>query len=437
MFKEDNRAVDGRPDSNFPLSSGLNSSSSAAYPTSHPPDAQEGPQEASDQKCGGCVVQGRESVPNDALGHLQTPQPDGADSVAAAAAAKTESASLLSSYMETKAATGPFEALFQTLPDVEKWSQRKARSLLVVDPLRQVDSDRALKLERCGGVMAFQRWIEHGMTTVENPDWCNQARLCQCCAHARGIKLAKQAAEKIAVVLARSPELRPYLVTFTVKNGPDLGERLEHLLASFTAGWKRRKNFTQGRRSWTSFCAPTASIFSAEIKRGANSDLWHPHLHCVWLVPSEVWKWHDGKTGLQLEPNAHRQLCDEWYEITGDSFVINAKPLRTAVDQSNGEEVRSEHLTAELFEVFKYLTKPGATSPADVVHAWQVTSGKRLVRTHGDIRGLVMPDDLDGEKLGGQSWKIWYRWQAGGYQLDREPIFLPSENDHGERTKAA
>lgn len=349
---------------------------------------------------------------------------------------------LLSSYMEVKSPTrvrlcdqdsGLAEA--KTESYVTKSATRKAGTLRIVGALSKYDTDRAAKLSKCGGSIAFRYWIAHERVTMHTANWCNMGRLCQACAHARGIKLSKNAAQKVSHILNDDRDLRPWLVTFTVKNGPDLADRLRHLLRSFSKGWKRRENHLRGKRHSSAFNAVAGSIYSAEIKRGKNSGQWHVHLHCLFLVPASVWRWEEGKTGLQLEANAHRQLCDEWYEITGDSFVINAKPLRSAVDMASGEPVREDYLTAELFEVFKYLTKPSETSPEDVVEAWRVTQGKRLVRSHGNLVGLKMPETLDGEVLDGDSWEMWFRWKQGRYQ--RETVkFVPGETSD-DRTKSA
>lgn len=393
------------------------------------PNASSGPETAS----GGVVVDAVDlpgnGVGSTRIGAVQTPVSGGS--------------SFLSSYMEVNSGTSvrlcvqsAVTALDKIQPDLAKSESRKRGTLRIVEPLARHDSDRAEKLANCGGAVAFRYWIDHDRTTLHRANWCNMSRLCQACAHARGIKLAKQAAAKVSHVLDDDRDLRPWLVTFTVKNGHDLPERLRHLLDGFSKGWQRRKNFEKGKRQRSAFNAAVGSIYSAEIKRGKNGGLWHPHLHCLWLVSnSATWRWESGKTGIQLDANSHRQLCDEWYEITGDSYVINAKPLKTALDMAAGEPVREDYLTAELFEVFKYLTKPSETQPADVVEAWRVTQGKRLVRSHGNLVGLKIPDTLDGELLGGDAWEFWLRWRQGRYQRDNVN-FVPGETSD-DRTKSA
>ena len=319
-----------------------------------------------------------------------------------------------SPHAQTKSAN---EILHKVKPDIEKVTRRKVDTLKIIDALKKCDLERAEKLRKCGGFLAFRHWLDHGKNTLTSANWCNMPRLCQACAHARGIRLARAAAEKAVLLLDGDRDLRPWLVTFTVKNGPDLAERLNHILDSFSAGWRRREKHRAGQRAWTAFTAPEGSIFSAEIKRGAGARLWHPHLHCLWLVPKTVWKSVAFGQGRKLELESLNAMRREWQDITGDSSVLSCDYLRTGQDMDEGQPVVEEHVMTELFEVFKYMTKPGdEMKPADVVHAWQTAVGKRLVRSCGLFRGLVVPDSLDDEPLDGPSWEIMMRWWQGGYR---------------------
>lgn len=338
-------------------------------------------------------------------------------------------APLKSSYKEVKSATEASGRDVQAEELAKTWGDRKRSSVAVAMALESVDLERSQKLRGCGCLTQFQHWIEHDKTTVAMHTWCNMPRLCQACAHARGIQLAKLASRRAMSLLAEDETLRPWLVTFTVKNGRDLADRLGHLIRSFSAGWKRRKNLEQGRRGWTEFAAPEGVIYSIEIKRGRNSGEWHAHMHCLFLVPEDVWAWERHGNGFRLERETHARLSREWFEITGDSMVVNAKPLRTAIDQGQGLAARPEYLMFELFEVFKYLTKPGETKPADTVHAWWTTQAKRLVRSYGNLVGIDLPKGLNEDPLDGPSWLAWYRWRNGSYQRDGNWKFQPSTGE--------
>ena len=132
-------------------------------------------------------------------------------------------------------------------------------------------------------------------------------------------------AEKVQHLLTENPHLIPWMVTFTVKNGADLGERYAHLHKSVKA---MNKNRTRGDRGHEIMKA-AGSVWSYEFKRGSGSGMWHPHMHAVWLCTSP----------LDVE-----KLSKEWHHITGDSYIIEAHPMY-------GDPVEA------FCEVFKYAVK--------------------------------------------------------------------------------
>ena len=70
------------------------------------------------------------------------------------------------------------------------------------------------------------------------------------------------------------------------------------------------------RKSWRATVTGGAAFL--ELKIGKDR-LWHPHLHC--LVET---KWLDQKT-----------LAHEWYEVTGDSFIVDVRPIRSEKELVN------------------------------------------------------------------------------------------------------
>jgi len=71
-----------------------------------------------------------------------------------------------------------------------------------------------------------------------------------------------------------------YMLTFTIKDGHDLNERMQVLTAGYRAwylkGRKRENGFSLGESSKIQ-----GSTKSIEIKIGENSGVWHPHIHCI------------------------------------------------------------------------------------------------------------------------------------------------------------
>ena len=302
--------------------------------------------------------------------------------------------------------------------EAKRWEGRKTRSLAILEALRTVDPDRSTKLKACGTWMAIRHWIEHQRSSMYAANFCQQPRLCQACAHVRGMKLAMSYADKAAVLLAENPDLRPWLVTFTVKTGLDLAERFDHLQRSISAMWERVRNARKKFRRSTQFEVMQGLVVSAEIKRSKAADrFWQPHCHALALVDRRDWCGTIvAGQGVVLDHLPHQQICDEWQEITGDSYVLNAKPLTSSI---GAETIDRGALLCDLLEVFKYMTKPGELEPSDVIEVWQLLSGRRAVRAFGLLYGVEIPEGFDGERLSGDAWETWHRWESGRYVADR------------------
>ncbi|NPW38194.1 protein rep, partial [Pseudomonas aeruginosa] len=88
---------------------------------------------------------------------------------------------------------------------------------------------------------------------LHNATFCKQHLVCPLCAIRRGAKALGAYLTRWQVIQEERPDLRPYLVTLTVKNGPDLDERQTHLTKSLRKLLDRRRNFNAGvpRAPWT------------------------------------------------------------------------------------------------------------------------------------------------------------------------------------------
>lgn len=254
----------------------------------------------------------------------------------------------------------------------------------------------AQKLEQCGSYLLFRDYHQTGKVRLHAADFCKKHLLCPLCAIRRGAKMLKSYLHRLSVVLAENPELKPYLVTLTVKNGDDLRERFQHLHGSIQRLHKMRH---RGRNAELGQASKAAgAVWSYEFKRGANSGGWHPHVHAVWLCKEA--------------PDA-AELSREWHKITGDSFIVDARPFHDDEDILGG-----------FLEVFKYAVKFSDLPLADNWHGFEVLSKKRLIASFGAFRGIPEPDDLadDDSHLDDEPFlELMYRFAQGvGYTLDTE-----------------
>ena len=231
---------------------------------------------------------------------------------------------------------------------------------------------RALhEIERCGGYLLFRHYLDHDTCRLHAARFCKFHLLCPLCAVRRGAKALEAYLKRYEVVRGADAALRPFLVTLTVKDGPDLAERFLHLAKSFRHLAKRR---TRRDQQWSEWAKVKGAVWSYEVKRGSGSGQWHPHLHAIVL----------GHESIYVEA-----LADEWRGITGDSFIVDVRPIEAG------------DLVGGFCEVFKYAVKFSDMEPADTAHAWRTIRGRRLIDSAGLLRGVEIPDSLLDEALDG------------------------------------
>jgi hypothetical protein len=249
------------------------------------------------------------------------------------------------------------------------------------------------KLAGCGNYLHFRHYWTVGQVRLHAACFCKQHLICPLCAIRRGSKTLLGYLERFHAIQAERPELKPYLLTFTVKNGPDFLGRLNHLRDSFRRLQDRRRNFQTGVRGapWTEFAHVAGAVGSYEFTNKGKG--WHPHLHMVALCASAP-----SQTALRAE----------WEGITGDSFMVDCRPFLEDQDPAAG-----------FMEVMKYALKFGELSLPDNWHAAQLLGGARLLFSIGCFRGVKVTDELTDEPLDGLPYfDLFYRYfRSCGYSL--------------------
>jgi len=284
--------------------------------------------------------------------------------------------------------------------------ERVIQSALHASPER-AEAEKVLPLLRqCGSFLRFNHYYRVDDLRLVESRSCRKHLLCQFCALRRAAQLLERYLERYRQIASGHV---PWLVTWTVRNGPDLAERHDHMRRSWRTLLKRRRNVAKGLRGQSELAKSSAGVYSQETKPGSGGHGWHPHRHALVLVPE----------GQELD---QKRLRAEWEAITGDSFMVDARP---ALDPENPE--------ADFLEVFKYALKPGELSPAATWAAHLVLKGHRLLGSWGDFRNVPDPDQLDDDPLAGEPYlELVYRWAGdNGYQLQdqtyREADPVPAE----------
>ncbi|WP_219654310.1 protein rep [Pseudomonas sp. MAG002Y] len=282
---------------------------------------------------------------------------------------------------------------------IARYGQARTRAVGMLDHLRDEDSPEATKaaagLATCGNYLHFREYYTVGKVRLHSARFCKQHLICPMCAIRRGSKALGAYLDRWEVIREERPELRAYLITLTVKNGDDLEERQEHLTGSLRTLMHRRRDFNAGTRGapWTELCNVEGAVYTLELTQKGKG--WHPHCHMIALCSSEP---------------CQEALSEEWKAITGDSFIVDVRPLSAFQDPAEG-----------FMEVFKYAVKFSDLSLADNWHAAQVLKGKRLLNSFGLFRGVDVPESLLDEPLDNLPyWDRFYRYMNGIYQLTDE-----------------
>jgi hypothetical protein len=269
-----------------------------------------------------------------------------------------------------------------------RYSEARRRALEMTEYLNVQQNVKVYnKISNCANYLVFRHYFQIDEVRLHAAQFCKKHLICPMCAIRRGAKMLKAYLAKYEQVKPLS-DFRPYLVTLTVKNGDDLEERVTHLRQSMRKMTQSRRDSLKGTVSPVEFAKSAGGFHSIEVTKRQNG--WHPHVHMIWLCTEEPDKY---------------QLSREWKSITGDSYIVDVRPLHDPIEG--------------FLEVCKYALKFSDLSLADNLHAFEIMSGMRLIDSHGCLRGVVIPDDLLDEVLDDQPYvELMYRYmQRSGYSL--------------------
>ena len=100
----------------------------------------------------------------------------------------------------------------------------------------------------CGDYLLFRHFFTVDKVKLHAAQFCKAHLLCPLCAIRRGAKALAAYLERWEAIRLQRPTLRPFLVTLTVKDGPDLAERFAHLHKAQRELWKRKHRIYESSR---------------------------------------------------------------------------------------------------------------------------------------------------------------------------------------------
>lgn len=273
---------------------------------------------------------------------------------------------------------------------IQKFNALRRRDVEFAEWCEPYDREGSRAVLGCSRALLLRHYESAAQTRVTAvlPDFCRRRFMCSLCDAVRAGKTLAQYVDKVLTVLRGEHWMMcPYLVTLTVKDGDDLRERMNHLRESHRKLMARRRRMLSNRKSAgkrsrfkdtiTEAGKADGGVYSIEVKRGKGSGQWHPHLHAVWLCCDEPRKY---------------DLAEEWYDITGDSHVVDVQRFYSVTESEHGYIIDREGLGKDMREVCKYSLKFSDMEFEDQLHAAKTlrrgAKSIRMVGSFGKLRGL-------------------------------------------------
>lgn len=214
-------------------------------------------------------------------------------------------------------------------------------------------TSKRFTLENCRSSAWFVRNIESGEVRVA-ANSCH-LRWCPVCTDSKRTYIAHSVADWVQL------QGYPKFLTLTImhSNAP-LAHQIDHLYKYFRL-LRNRKDFK--------FSVPGGFWFF-QVKKSKASQQWHPHLHCL-------------ISGRYIP---HSRLVHMWKEITGNSTVVDIRPIRDPAKACN--------------DAARYAACPGSLSGlpfADALELVQCMHGRRICGTWGTARKVSLrpPTSVD------------------------------------------
>ena len=135
---------------------------------------------------------------------------------------------------------------------VERYGKARKSALDVAEYMQGLPGQQAKAVSQrvmaCGDYLLFRHFFTVDKVKLHAAQFCKAHLLCPLCAIRRGAKALAAYLERWEAIRLQRPTLRPFLVTLTVKDGPDLAERFAHLHKAQRELWKRKHRIYESSR---------------------------------------------------------------------------------------------------------------------------------------------------------------------------------------------
>ena len=290
---------------------------------------------------------------------------------------------------------------------LNRLSAHKKRTVGLSNYLKEndkIDKKFYHRVHSCYDYLLFKNYTNLKKIKLQATRSCQVHLLCPMCAIVRAAKQVQIYEAKCQELKRKNPKLSLYYVVLTVKNGKDLSERYEHLKKSLKILTSRRQDAIIAKSGNKSknyalnsvFANVVAGAYSVEVKKGENSNLWHPHANLLLLSEDRIFE---------------SEIKSEWKSITKDSKIAYC-------------QVKDDEDKTVFVEIFKYALKFSEMEFDDNFTAWDTLKGRRLMGAFGEFRGLDIEKEDTQISLEDEPYiELFYKYQRDSCKYKLEGKF--------------
>lgn len=250
---------------------------------------------------------------------------------------------------------------------LERYSELKGRSKIIKRVLKEMNYERRhYYMQNCGSYLKFNLYADEYRSLI-HAFFCKDM-FCPFCQARKAFLVVKDLNREVDFLSEQGFNFLS--LTLTLKSSFDAFAMRSKLWAS----WRKLS-----RRSWFSRLFP-GSFCSLEWTFNEQEGF-HPHLHILLAVIPEVIDFNNFELFRNNYFLLHKKIQEEWYEITGDSYILDVSDVKN------------------LYQYSKYILKGSSIGENYLKELIKVMRGKKSQSRSGVFRNVRLGDDLTHEEL--------------------------------------
>lgn len=247
----------------------------------------------------------------------------------------------------------------------------------------------ANRIAYCGDRKYFQQCVDCGKVYFDGFESCKN-RFCPVCQKLKSLKLFAKLYPTVMKLMSQGYIVK--MLTFTIKDTKKLSDGVKLIKKAFRVFSHENKKYREVFNNLY-----IGGIKSLEVKRGANSNDWHPHFHA--LVISEkpeqdfnainlMWN----KTLIKLVNDSDTLIYD--HQHYNDNFRISDDDKLILMDKLGFVHMQSLNVATfdsrikAVYECIKYITKYDSNLENDLPELVENLKGIRTVDSWGLLRDI-------------------------------------------------